>query len=248
MYLPNIEKIIAKSRNIKLKSEELRQLKKEYEDLNKNIKRIKVLPRILEEADIFEEVDKINKMANSLPDEDCNSDFEFSNEDIKNDVEKNGRPNSADDLEHMATSSIAAVHPLPMYTVNQPPNSARSKINRNADMNTHIDLMNLPPILENYQRGTFDADILNKTNDANSFELPGYRVSKTPKLYLQGMHKPHKSIPINLLAQQNLLNVPAKSSRDGSNTTKTNVAAFDKTSLLAKKLRENRQRTHRKDS
>ena len=46
---------------MKLKPERLRELKTEYELLNKSIKRIKVLPRILEEADIYEEVDKINK-------------------------------------------------------------------------------------------------------------------------------------------------------------------------------------------
>ena len=51
-----------------MNSQELRELKEEYETMNRSIKQIKVLPRIMEEADIYEEVDKMASKSNSQND------------------------------------------------------------------------------------------------------------------------------------------------------------------------------------
>lgn len=100
--LPNIERIINKARRVKLDPEELRSLKKEYLELqaeaanSKIIKQIKMLPQILEEDDIYEEVNKINAKAHSVHDDEQEGSFEFKDGSYEKSLTKPQRPNSAD--------------------------------------------------------------------------------------------------------------------------------------------------------
>ena len=101
-WLPNTEKIITKARNIKLDAEELRSLKNEYLEMQKEVDKIKdhsryhnLLPKILEEAEIYEEVKKYDIKALSQQDE--NDDSLEVVEDIDDmSPKKLRRPNSAE--------------------------------------------------------------------------------------------------------------------------------------------------------
>ena len=67
--LPSTEKIISKARKITLDHEELQLLKKEYEEtqaLNIQMRKIRALPQILEEDDIYEEMNKIQGKIKSI--------------------------------------------------------------------------------------------------------------------------------------------------------------------------------------
>ena len=101
-WLPNTEKIILKARNIKLDTEELRSLKNEYLEIQKETEKFKdnvrtqnVLPKILEEAEIYEEVKKYDIKALSQQDEDDDSLEVYEDVDDKS-PKKLRRPNSAE--------------------------------------------------------------------------------------------------------------------------------------------------------
>jgi len=199
-HLPNIERIINKARSIKLNSEELGNLKKEYESLNQNIKRIKILPQILEEADIYEEVEKMYKKANSLQEDEFDNEL-IGNEDWKESFLKSERPASAERRFYFNISHSKWI----VYPEQQ---SKRMKSSRSLkgfrdfisplgiEIGSHL---RLPPINDNKQnRERFAQDILKKFNEeGNSFDTVPNKFSRTPRILANIIHRQQKSTPIH---------------------------------------------------
>ena len=188
--LPSTEKIISKARKITLDHEELQLLKKEYEEtqaLNIQMRKIRALPQILEEDDIYEEMNKIQGkiksifyanhlfIAHSALDED-EEDFN-ENEETKFYEEKHQRPNSAALIDERLRTNLNQHDP---FWLNHEPNTIRwreakstmyVKVGRNKNPTKgfsrsfmknkdNFDSSKLPPIFDNQEQKEINLGIL----------------------------------------------------------------------------------------
>jgi hypothetical protein len=243
--LPNIERIINKARSIKLDAQELRNLKQEYEDMNKSIKRIKVLPRILEESDIYEEVERMNQKANSANGDDIPNDLQLD-EDIKNEDLRSDRPNSADNFDIKLSSSRAAIYPMPLNLTSK---STKLVKPINDSMIQDIEsYKNLPTLGDSYLMKEFDSEVLKKNSNEHSFDIGHNRLSQTPKIFGTVMHKAQKSSPLDsrLINSSKLMVNNPNTSRDESDSGKI-FNKSDLNTLLNTKF-NNKQKGGRKES
>lgn len=198
--LPTTEKIITKARRVKLDSEELRKLKKEYEELNttKHPKHIKMLPEILEEADIYEEVHRINEKAHSQMEEDIEGSFDIDGEESKSKNGKLQRPNSADIFK-----LVTPRHPN--YRVNsntffykvQSEKSIQGFHRLDSNNSNRASQLKLPPIFDTKNRANINADILQNFNLEASFDLEAPKREPTPRMSNGGMHKSYNSVKLD---------------------------------------------------
>lgn len=196
--LPNSERIIAKARNIKLSTEELRALKKEYldlqaEQLKNKTRNVKILPQILEEAEIYEEVKQIKAKALSQQDDDSDEfEQDLSNHDKNQKVQ---RPNSAEFGRGCISFSKSVRSPSNPLLINVNGTKSiqgfRDFANDSYHESSHL---KLPPIVDTKQKGKLNADILKHLNIETSFELQSSHKDSVPQLYKTTLHKSHKSV------------------------------------------------------
>lgn len=210
--LPGTEKIITKARKIKLDTQELRVLKEEYEVMQINYQnhQIKMLPQIMEEDNIYEEVDKINSQrAISAPDDDIDDSLDFKRN-SKDQGLYGQRPNSAnfntgylDAGMNSQNRSFAQynnagslLYRPASHTIFVPVKSKKSAngINNFSENSFHIQSSDrLPPIFNNKDQKNINEKILKDLNIETSFDLGNK--SKDKSLLPRGsLHRPHKSV------------------------------------------------------
>ncbi|CAI2386137.1 unnamed protein product [Moneuplotes crassus] len=208
--LPSTEKIMLKARKIKLAHEELQALKKEYElatSQNRQIKRIKTLPKIMEEEDIYEEV---KKMHSQSFDEDC---ILLDNDDSQSDQKKYERRNSIgmvrirtgntlEDDEHLYNDEI-----LGNRRYRKVKSTMRIRVNH---LNSRLESQNsvkkdslpqntleLPPIFDNKEQKDVTAGFLKNLSIESSFEN-GSKKEESMINPSAALHKSQKSLGIIL--------------------------------------------------
>jgi hypothetical protein len=190
--LPNTEKIINKARKVKLSAEELRKLKKEYDELVAEsaiytYRQIKMLPQILEEEDIYEEVNKMHQnKAHSFNDDELEHSFDLTEEEEKKEWQDK-RPNSAD-LYHNGPSVNAwgnenflpfclnkewndRVSSKTIYVQVKSRTSWKGVKYTSEESIRSSSNLKLPPIFNNKQQDNINVDILKNLNIETSFDL-----------------------------------------------------------------------------
>lgn len=245
--LPNIERIINKARRVKLDPEELRSLKNEYLELQaqaanfNNIRQIKMLPQILEEDDIYEEVNKMTAKAHSVHGDDIEGSFEYKEGSNEKSLTKPQRPNSAD-LYNIGIKINPYTNEREGFTLLRPHSiRCRPTINTmiinvqstkslkgfrdsagdSLDSASHL---KLPPIFDNNKKKHITEAMLKNLNIETSFDLNA-KVNDSVLYPKASFHRANKSVknisdPIKMMRKQSLNSIK------GPNQSQLNLPPF----------------------
>lgn len=219
--LPSTERIINKARKIKIGTEELRLLKNEYQEIQEKlgyvkVKQIKMLPQILEEEDIYEEVKKIKNKAHSLQgDSDIDS---LDEEDYKINENFTQRHNSADLYNNGPTVKLDEERSFLIthansnnYKVVEAAKTMYVQVHRSRSIQGFKSIsgnvsetptnMKLPPIFDDKEQKDINKNILKNLNLETSFDMGPKSMENSminPKAHRENKSVKHINTPYNM--------------------------------------------------